>query len=145
MDPNETLRILRALCVEADRYDTQPQADSEATVRRMAEMADEFATAFDALDTWFKGGGFIPDSWRLARKAGEPKPASLDISDPRHAPILAGIARYCRQHDIADVFAFLRDEVKGVGLDVYSCGMPPFHFVRGGMFHGIEADGSIHT
>lgn len=56
MDPNETLRQMRAI---AARILAREGADLHET----AEDATDLALAVDALDTWLCHGGFIPDAW----------------------------------------------------------------------------------
>lgn len=53
MDPNEALRVLRAM-VEAVMT-----GDGCASV-------DELAEQFDALDEWIARGGFLPAAWSPA-------------------------------------------------------------------------------
>lgn len=52
MDPNETLRRLRAAV-----YAIQTPGYSAVTREDMAEL-------FDALDEWLLRGGFLPDAWQ---------------------------------------------------------------------------------
>jgi len=62
MDPNETLKVLRALVAEvlgADRFEGN-DAD---------EVLGELAEEFDALDKWITSGGFLPQDWRPASES----------------------------------------------------------------------------
>lgn len=59
MDPNETLKRLRALTVATLRIaDDPPDLESEAP-----RLAYELAESFEALDQWLSGGGFLPRAW----------------------------------------------------------------------------------
>ena len=60
MDPNETLRIMRAA---AERI--QASLDEGAPVEE--DDAAELAEAALALDGWIARGGFLPDAWRATR------------------------------------------------------------------------------
>ena len=51
MDPNQTLKDLRALRAKI-------HADDSAD-----EKAEEMATLFQALDEWLLAGGFLPRAW----------------------------------------------------------------------------------
>lgn len=53
MDPNMTLHELRELCGEA-------LAESG---NKRADLVDEIAERFDALDQWLSRGGFVPSAW----------------------------------------------------------------------------------
>lgn len=62
MDPNETLKSLRAVAREvrarADAADREGVALDDLT-----EEAENLSTLFEALDTWISEGGFLPKSW----------------------------------------------------------------------------------
>lgn len=64
MDPNATLlhaRDLASKIIEtADKPDTD---DALSAAQRMEERAIELAEAFQALDNWICGGGFMPVGW----------------------------------------------------------------------------------
>jgi len=63
MDPNETLKRLRAIVrdIQADRDD--PAGYNATTTRE-----DEAADLVQALDAWLCSGGFLPDAWRTKRR-----------------------------------------------------------------------------
>jgi hypothetical protein len=60
MDPNEALRMLRALT--AKQIDANP--DGKNCLQASADRAELLAEHFEALDEWLKKGGFLPDTWR---------------------------------------------------------------------------------
>lgn len=49
MDPNATLREIRALCRSTEPFSQQD--------------AERFAELFHALDSWLAGAGFLPSDW----------------------------------------------------------------------------------
>lgn len=59
MDIDQCLKMLRAM---GEKFD-----NPSFTGEERAEMADEFAAQFDALDRWLSRGGFLPDVWNRAR------------------------------------------------------------------------------
>lgn len=61
MDPDAALANARTLVARLRRAQAQGQDQAVASVA--AELAD----AFDALDDWLSGGGFLPAAW--AREA----------------------------------------------------------------------------
>lgn len=58
MDPNETLRQLRALVA-------QVHGDEEGDIN---DQLEDFAGYFEALDEWITKGGFLPRDWRPGGK-----------------------------------------------------------------------------
>lgn len=54
MDPDETLRQIRALCNEI----------AMAAAAERAELAEQLAERVEALDEWMTKGGFAPAAWR---------------------------------------------------------------------------------
>lgn len=54
MDPDETLRLLRATIA-------QMRVDEHPDIRKA--HADEIAEYFEALDQWLSNGGFPPAAW----------------------------------------------------------------------------------
>jgi len=56
MDPDQTLEEIRSLCLEA-----------HATGHSSKSTACSLAAAFEALDDWLRGGGFLPGDWTVAR------------------------------------------------------------------------------
>lgn len=59
MDPNEALKTLRRQAAEVlDRY------ENNRTGKRFADAAYDLAQAAEALDSWIKGGGFLPQDWQ---------------------------------------------------------------------------------
>lgn len=56
MDPNETLRMLRA----AIRQSHQSSADRMVTELEALESVRDYA---EALDEWLSRGGFLPSAW----------------------------------------------------------------------------------
>lgn len=56
MDPNEALKLARALLSD------MRAAPNEG---RYAELADQFAEAFEALDGWLTRGGGLPTDWKI--------------------------------------------------------------------------------
>jgi hypothetical protein len=71
MDPNETLRLIRALVARVNKaHPSQPDAAA-----RWFEVADELATHVSELDDWISYGGFLPAAWDRVRTAnGLPLP-----------------------------------------------------------------------
>ena len=63
MDPNQTLKELRQLAVEILTLLNSTPAEDEVDSSKLAPMADEMATKFQALDSWIKGRGFLPKGW----------------------------------------------------------------------------------
>lgn len=63
MDPNQTLQEIREFIVA---YNTLPDRTPEY---RFAELLDDIATRFEALDGWLSTGGFLPDSWTRNRRS----------------------------------------------------------------------------
>ena len=59
MDPDETLRALRALLAEAGT-DGDALADPASTLADLASIAEHF----DALDRWIAKGGYLPVDWQ---------------------------------------------------------------------------------
>jgi hypothetical protein len=57
MDPNEALQDARE--AHEGFIDAREIEDDEA----MEMWANRLATAFGVLDTWLKGGGFLPSGW----------------------------------------------------------------------------------
>lgn len=57
--------------------------------------------------------------------------------ETRPAAVTAGVERYARQH--AEDAAALLAELRWDGI------MGCYWFRRGGMFHGVELDGHVHT
>jgi len=53
MDPNEALRRARAALARIDESITPTEGD-----------IGDLANAFEALDGWLTGGGFLPDAWK---------------------------------------------------------------------------------
>lgn len=61
MDPDETLKQLRAL---SKKLTTVQQADDEDFLLvDQANIAQEYADLFMALDEWITRGGFLPKAW----------------------------------------------------------------------------------
>ncbi len=56
MDPDETLKHLRALSKDAT-YEYEDYDTLEA-------IAQDFSKAFNALDEWLSAGGFLPEAWQ---------------------------------------------------------------------------------
>ena len=56
MDPNEALGKARRLAAQI-MNGAQPAEE-------LADLAEELAEAFQALDTWLLRGGFKPEAWR---------------------------------------------------------------------------------
>ena len=58
MDPDETLRIIRALAAQipVEENDYRSQGVYRQHVRDLCEHVE-------ALDTWLRGGGFPPADW----------------------------------------------------------------------------------
>lgn len=68
MDPNETLKQLRALVIqERDTRDLTDASATRATLAELADLAGELGELFDALDTWLANGGFLPANWNKRR------------------------------------------------------------------------------
>lgn len=59
MDPNETLRLLRAWAVY--------YLDADAPIDRNAPRASDAAEAVQALDDWLSSGGLLPEAWQKVR------------------------------------------------------------------------------
>lgn len=57
MDPNETLRQIRAIAARI-------LAREGNDVQETAEDATELALAVDSLDRWLNRGGFLPHDWK---------------------------------------------------------------------------------
>lgn len=57
MDPNETLRMVRAT-IKQMGVETNPAINAA-----YAELLAEYVTA---LDEWLSGGGFLPTAWATA-------------------------------------------------------------------------------
>ncbi len=62
MDPNETLRALRAYAAKVLQDNDDPDNGVDQ------DEARAFAEAFEHLDQWISRGGFLPESW--ARRGG---------------------------------------------------------------------------
>ena len=56
MDPNETYRDLIRAWSEFQQYRERAHTDAFYAAERMAD-------AVEALDTWIRGGGFLPSAW----------------------------------------------------------------------------------
>lgn len=59
MDPNKALAEMR---------DLVKRAHLAVHGSDISYMADEMADIFEGLDEWLCKGGFLPDSWEIARK-----------------------------------------------------------------------------
>lgn len=72
MDPNANLNKQRALSAEILRLvdklhcEATPigMASDAATYERIGGLASQLAEHVEALDTWVKGGGFLPNDWK---------------------------------------------------------------------------------
>lgn len=60
MDPNETLRMLRAW---AARVLADATPDADGAVGFVCDSEVLAAERFDALDKWIENGGFLPRNW----------------------------------------------------------------------------------
>lgn len=67
MDPNEALKMIRDLALEARGViDATPIGEyTEAH-----DVLDRMTNTFEGLDAWISRGGFLPDGWD-AQDAGE--------------------------------------------------------------------------
>lgn len=64
MDPNETLRRLRANLAEVwGLCESWPLNLTQ--LDRIQGLACEYAELFEALDTWILHGGALPSDWRV--------------------------------------------------------------------------------
>src|SRR4051812_9674625 len=97
MDPNETLREIRAIQDRMDvRNEERNKAEEAGTMRYEAydeAQADDrelLCDAYEALDGWVTEGGFLPDEWATRKGAPAPEQAvsAVDLS----AVDLAGLA-----------------------------------------------------
>jgi hypothetical protein len=59
MDPNATLRDIREMI--------ESLAMSQST-DNLLDLGEELASAFEQLDNWLTGGGFLPDEWIRVRR-----------------------------------------------------------------------------
>jgi hypothetical protein len=70
MDPNETLRQMRALAtvIEARMTDPLKPGTTPEQMRShwydVADKGDQLSTLVQAMDEWLTKGGFLPDAWR---------------------------------------------------------------------------------
>ncbi len=63
MDPNETLRYLRADIARLKGVLDPPGFLTEGQKDMVLTTADEVWQRFDVLDQWLTGGGFLPNEW----------------------------------------------------------------------------------
>jgi hypothetical protein len=61
MDPDETLKQLRALASKLKHV--QQTDDEDNFLPDQADLAQEYADLFSALDEWLSKGGFLPKAW----------------------------------------------------------------------------------
>ncbi len=81
MDPNQTLKELRALAAEALRAnDTLMPGTDQSTGD---DRAEEMATLFQALDEWLTRRGFLPLPWQCGRQNGGNAMPGLPCRHPR--------------------------------------------------------------
>lgn len=73
MDPNETLRALRALVGRVNEPDWDAEAMDDADLGSLwASLAMDLAEHIEALDDWLTKGGFPPEAWQGASVAVRP-------------------------------------------------------------------------
>jgi hypothetical protein len=60
MDPNETLRIIRALVRQLEIEDPGPPQEAPIFVQHARDLTEHVS----ALDEWITKGGFAPAAWR---------------------------------------------------------------------------------
>jgi hypothetical protein len=71
VDPNANLIEQRAIVANVHAIVDACPLSGEYTreqLEALAEYAARLAELAEALDGWIKAGGFLPDSWELARK-----------------------------------------------------------------------------
>ena len=61
MDPNDTLKKLRALSWKIDNGYCATEGNESETLQEMHDL-------FYALDQWLSQGGFLPEAWQKHRK-----------------------------------------------------------------------------
>lgn len=67
MDPNETLKMLRAMVLKALEYESKA-GGAPNDLGEMANTAIDIAEAFQNLDLWLLSGGSYPREWEDARR-----------------------------------------------------------------------------
>jgi hypothetical protein len=82
MDPNETLRRLRACADEDDPFNA-------------AELLPVMQEHFRALDEWLSKGGFVPDAWNAYHQARRPVVEPLGPPDPAHGELPGELCTRC--------------------------------------------------
>ena len=87
MDPNEALKNAR----EAAKDILSSVSPGHVGEWYRAGRAEQLAEAFEALDSWLSGAGFLPDAWKKAADSTKEADEFLHKCE-------ADIAAYDREH-----------------------------------------------
>lgn len=70
MDPNANLREQREIAKQLlNRFNQRVEAEVEDVTDAQQVWSEvRLAELVEALDKWLSAGGFLPDSWEIARK-----------------------------------------------------------------------------
>lgn len=63
MDPNKTLKSIRALLKQIEHIRTSEDLSEDGVYESLEECCLDLAATVEDLDSWLSSGGFLPEDW----------------------------------------------------------------------------------